>query len=100
MKNDLNISSLKDSINNAKEFIVKYRHVLFIILVASVVGFMFIRIAKMSTAEPKDYQINEVKTVQKLKLNEDSIEIIQNLQDRNISIQALFDPGRYDPFND
>lgn len=100
MKNDLKTASLKDYAINTKEFIAKYRHILFALLVASVLGFMFLRIANMSTAEPEDYQINEAKSIQALKLNEDSIEVIQQLQSRNISIEALFDPGRYDPFND
>lgn len=100
MKNDLSVTSIKDYAAKAKDIVIKYRHILFALLVAGVIGFMFLRIANMSTAEPEGYQINEAKTVQALKLNEDSIDIILSLQDRNISIEALFDPGRYDPFND
>lgn len=97
---DLNILSLKDYFTNAKDFIVKYRQIIFAVLVASVISFMALRIAAMSTAQPESYQIEEAKTVKKLELNEKSIEMIQNLQDQNISINALFEENRYDPFND
>lgn len=100
MKNDISMTSIKDYATKAKDAVIKYRHILFALLVAGVLGFMFLRIANMSTAEPENYQVEEAKTIQALKLNEDSIDIILSLQDRNISIEALFDPGRYDPFND
>jgi hypothetical protein len=100
MKQDLKTLSIKDNLIAVKDSIIKYRHILFTVLVSAVLGFMFIRIATMSTSEPEDYQVAEAKIVKEIKLNEDSIQIIRQLEDKNISIQTLFDPGRYDPFND
>lgn len=100
MKNDLNITSVRDYGTTIKDFVVRYRFVLFITIVSLIIGFMFIRIASMSTSEPTEAQITEAEKVEVVKMSDDSVLVIQQLVDRNISIEALFDPGRYDPFND
>lgn len=100
MKNDLSTLSLKNSLVKFKDFVVRYRFVIFIIIVSLIIGFMFIRIAIMSTAVPNSQQEAEAKNVQVVEIDNESILIIKQLEDKNISIQALFDPGRYDPFSD
>ena len=101
MKNDLNLTSIVDAFTNIKNFIVRYRFVIFILIISLILGFMFIRISKMSTAKPTSEQIAEAKaSIQVIKIDEDDIEAIKILEDRNINIEALFESGRYDPFND
>jgi DNA-binding Xre family transcriptional regulator len=53
----------------------------------------------MANSEPTSNQISEAKLVQAVKLDENSILIIKQLEDKNINLEALFVPGRYDPFN-
>lgn len=100
MKN-LNSQSLKASIVTLKDWIVKYRISIFIFIVATILGFMLLRISNMATLEPTDTQKVEAKaSIKIVRVNEDAISVIKNLQDKNISVETLFDPGRYDPFSD
>ena len=98
---DLNITSLKNKLTGVKNWVVRYRILLFVIVVSSVLGFMILRIAQMSTQEPTEQQKAEaLLTVKVVKIDEKAITVIKQLESKNISIQTLFEPGRYDPFND
>lgn len=98
---DIHTPSVKDTLITIKNWLVRYRITLFIVSVTAVVAFMIFRISQMSTMEPTESQKAEAKqSVKVVKVNENTITIIKNLQGNNISIEALFEPGRYDPFND
>lgn len=99
MKKNTRNTSIRGSLISVKDYIVRHRFVLFIIIVAVIISFMFIRISMMSTAEPKSYEKAEAKSVKVIRIDEDSITVIKQLQDKNISIETLFSQDRYDPFN-
>lgn len=98
---DIHSPSIKDTFTTMKNWLVRYRVTLFIVSGTAVLAFMIFRISQMSTMEPTDAQKTEAKqSVKVVKVNENTVTIIKNLQGNNISIEALFEPGRYDPFND
>ena len=62
---------------------------------------MILRIAQMSTMEPIPQQKTEaLQSIKIVKIDESAITVIKQLENKNIAIDTLFDPGRYDPFND
>ncbi len=80
-----------------------YRHrvILFIVVSAGVFGFMLHRINVLANIEPSQMQIDEkVQEVKRVKIDEDAIRQIQELEDRNITLEALFDNGRENPFQE
>ena len=98
---DLQLQSLTKYVTGVKNWIIKYRISLFVTAVAVAFGFMTLRIATMSTAEPTSQQKAEaLVSIKVVKIDENAIEVINQLQDKNIPVETLFDPGRYDPFND
>jgi hypothetical protein len=98
---DLNVSSITSSIVSVKNWVVQHRIVLFIVIVSSVFGFMILRIAQMSTMEPTSQQKTEaLQSIKIVKIDESAITVIKQLEYKNIAIDTLFDPGRYDPFSD
>lgn len=97
----LDTSSLANNAASLKDWVVKYRVILFITIAASVIGYMIISIGAMSIVEPSQAQKDEAKkSVQVVEINETTIKTIKQLKSRDISIEALFKAGRYDPFND
>jgi hypothetical protein len=83
----------------AKDWIARYAVIIFIVCVGLVFSFLTLRIASYSNQEPSDDQIEErLSTAQTVKLNNEAVQKIQELQDRNISLESLFDNGRNNPF--
>lgn len=98
---DLKLTPFINLAMSVKNWLIKYRVILFIVVVSSAYGFMILRIAQMSTIEPTQQQKSEaLLSVKIVKINEEAITVIKQLEDQNISIETLLDPGRYDPFND
>lgn len=100
MKN-LQSSQLLASLVTIKDLIVRYRIILFAFIIAIIMGFMILRISQMSTMEPSVQQKNDaLQSVKVVKIDESAINVIKQLESKDITIEALFDPGRYDPFQD
>jgi hypothetical protein len=95
----MNIESLTPKLLNIKDYLSKHAVILFILLVVSVFGFMVIRIYLLSSAEPTSNQVDEkLSTYRIVKLDTKIVELFRSLEDRNISIESLFDNGRTNPF--
>lgn len=81
-------------------FVTKYRITLFIVFTSFVLAIMFIDISSMSDANPTDQQVTDSeKSVKVIVFKEQSVKVINSLKANNIEIDTLFDPSRYDPFN-
>jgi predicted patatin/cPLA2 family phospholipase len=60
---------------------------------------MTLQISRYSNAEPTADQIEDKKnSLKQVVLNEEAVEKIQELEDQNINIEALFNNGRANPF--
>lgn len=98
-KLDINKDTIINKLLPIKNFIGRYSVIIFIIAVVSVLSFMTLRIAHYANLEPSDSQIDEKKaSLKNTKLDEAAISKIKELQDKNISIESLFDNGRNNPF--
>ena len=77
----------------------KYSWFAFIISVLLIYTFLVLRISQLSQAEADDAAVAEKSsTIKRLKIDEDSVEKIQQLQDQNIAVQSLFEEARDNPF--
>lgn len=95
----MNKENLIKKLQPVKQFIVRYAVLIFIILVAGILGFMTLQISLYSNAEPTSDQIDEKKnSLKQVKLNDESAQKIQELEDKNINIESLFNNGRDNPF--
>ena len=82
-----------------KTFITRYAVIIFVFSVVSVFAFLTLRIASYANMEPTTVQQDErMSSLTAVKLDENSINKIRQLQDRNINIESLFDNGRANPF--
>jgi hypothetical protein len=95
MKKDIILTKL----NFVKDFIVRYAVMIFFVGIALVFGFLILKISSYSNYEPSDDQIEESLTaVRTVRLNDEAVQKIEELQDRNISLESLFNNGRANPF--
>jgi hypothetical protein len=77
----------------------RYAVIIFVICVGLVFGFLTLKIASYSNDEPSDTQIEErLSTLQTVRLDSEAAQKIEELQDRNISLESLFNNGRDNPF--
>lgn len=95
----MNLESLTPKLISVKDYISKHAVILFILLVVGVFGFMVVRIYLLSSAEPTSSQVDEkMSTYRIVKLDTKIVELFRSLEDRNISVESLFDNGRTNPF--
>lgn len=95
----MNIKTIIAKLSPLKDLIVRFKIILFVLFVVGVFGYITLVISYYSNAEPTQDQIENKKlTVKLVKLDEKAIEKIKELQDKNISIESLFNNGRDNPF--
>ena len=93
--------SINKTYNSFKTFVVKYKITIFLVIACSLIGLILIDITRKADANPSQVQIDEAKkSVKVITFKKESIDVINNLREQNITIDTLFDPGRVDPFND
>ena len=79
----------------ARKYLVLGTFLLFMCVYIALV----IRINNLSSKEPSDAQVtSELKTVLRPKVDNDTLNRIQQLQDQNIEVKALFEHARQNPF--
>mgnify|MGYP001349947529 CR=1 FL=1 len=97
MKNSL--KKLTGSLNLIVEKTVRYSTILFLLTFAILAGYLVSRIGYLSQLEPTQTQIDQkISEVKKTKIDNEDIQKLKELEGRNISIEALFDNGRTNPF--
>lgn len=88
---------IKRFINKVKKFMVP----LFLLLVIGVNSFLIYRINQYSSQEPSPEQLAEQQsTIKRIIIDEESIEKILKLEERNIAVKALFKEARDNPFRE
>lgn len=100
MKN-IDLKQFKTLIYKLLSLLSKYLNFLFLITVLLIYTFLVLRISTLSKQEPsEDAVLEKANTVKRLKLDQAEIDKIQQLEDRNIGVQSLFDSARDNPFQD
>ncbi len=96
----LNLSP-KESLIKAVNAVHSYAALLFIIFVIVIYGFLTWRIAYYSQLEPSQTDVmTELKTAGVPNVNPEVIKKIEQLKDNSVTVQALFDQARDNPFQE
>jgi len=83
--------------NGLKQFMVP----IFLLLVLGVNSFLIYRINQYSAQEPSPEQITELQnSIKRIVIDEESIDKILKLEERNIAVKSLFKEARDNPFRD
>lgn len=100
MKNK-QISKLVESLQSV---IIKLGHVkllIFVLLVVGVYGYVILTISSLTNAQPSEDQIAELSSpLRSAKIDDKLVKQLQQLQDNSVSVKALFDEARSNPFQE
>ncbi|HKR82472.1 MAG TPA: hypothetical protein VJR27_05770 [Candidatus Saccharimonadales bacterium] len=92
--------SLQNSATRVAHELYRYRVLLFFVLLAGVYSIILLRINTLSQAQPDASQVTVQVTQKSLKVDPTVVEKIKQLQDNSVSVQALFDQARNNPFHE
>lgn len=95
----LNLKSIPTLLGSRLGKLRRYSLIAFIILVAAIYGFVLLRINNLRSVEPTDEAIiSQVKAARIPKIDDAVIKQIKSLEDNSVSVHALFDEARSNPF--
>ena len=98
---DLSLSDLRKRMPQIVTFLKRYAVFLFVVTFLSVYLYEVNAIGKLIEDEPSQSAVDsKLKPLSQLKIDEDSIKKITDLESRNIEVKSLFDSARQNPFLD
>jgi hypothetical protein len=94
-----NVKSLPVLLEAVLHRLGRYAIILFLLLLVAVYGFVLLRINTLSNAQPSSTAVAaQIKSVTIPHIDPTVVQQIQNLQDNSVSVQALFNQARTNPF--
>ena len=79
----------------------RYKVIVFLIVVASVYGYILLQINSLTSAQPSADQVNaQASPIKSAHVDKTVVSQLQRLQDNSVSVQALFDTARNNPFQE
>lgn len=98
---NISLKNLPAVINKLKTFFKQYATFIFILIGLGIFGFLVFRIRTLAGSEPDSSLVDE-KTGQagSISIDKSAVEKIQQLQDTNVQVKALFDQARDNPFQE
>ncbi len=98
-KKALDIPSIRKRVLDIFQDLGRYRTIAFLAFVALLYGFLLFQIRTLTTAQPSaDAISSQVKATPLPHIDKATIKQLQSLQDNSVSVQALFDQARSNPF--
>ena len=98
------MKDFKDILEKLNDFlprIKRYLPVLFVVLLLAIYGFLAYRVNLLNDAAPSSSDVaSKSKTTQVPHIDPKVIAQLQNLQDNSVSVKALFDQARDNPFQE
>jgi len=97
----LDLSKTFKKLKSFESIGARYLSFMLVLLSLGVYSFIVFRINSLITAEPTDEQIIEkLQTVQRPKIDQVSIDKINQLSDNSVEVKAIFKEARQNPFQE
>ncbi|MDL2341716.1 MAG: hypothetical protein QFB87_01390 [Patescibacteria group bacterium] len=92
---------VSNSVNETVSVLVRYKLIIFVLLVAGVYGYIVLTISSLANAQPTADQISaESRPIKSTKIDKQVILQLQQLQDNSVSVKTLFNEARDNPFQE
>ena len=99
--NKLKTAHLPSILSTALQHLNRYKVIVFLVIVAGVYGYILLQINSLSTAQPSVEQVSSQATpIKSAHVDKAVVTQLQRLQDNSVSVQALFDTARNNPFQE
>lgn len=104
MKNgniDIDPKKLLSKVSTYSKQVQKYIPTISFVIIFGLYGFLVMQISSATKQEPSQDEITlQLSSIKRLKIDQESINKIEQLQDQNIVVQSLFESARNDPFKE
>lgn len=101
MSKNIEVKQIVKSLKQSLTVLQRYAWFLFIVGILLLYSFLVARISMLSDPKPDEAAVTEqMNTVKRLKIDQSSINRIEELEDQNIGVQSLFEAARDNPFQD
>ena len=95
----LNIKSLPEAASAQVKRVQPYTLVIFLVFLGLIYGFILFRISSLQGVEPSpDAVTSQVKAGSVPRIDPQVVKQLESLQDNSVSVKALFDQARSNPF--
>ncbi|HYF96986.1 MAG TPA: hypothetical protein VD947_03020 [Patescibacteria group bacterium] len=99
--NNIDIKNIPTLLKSLLRPVLTHAKVIFILTIILLSGFLIFEINRLTAQEPTPEQITEqLEIIKRLKIDQDTINKIEQLEDQNIAVQSLFQTARDNPFQD
>lgn len=97
----LKTTHLPPIVNTVLRQLNRYKVFIFLIVVAGVYGYILLQINSLSNAQPSADQVSaQASPIKSAHVDKTVVSQLQRLQDNSVSVQALFDTARNNPFQE
>lgn len=101
MTTKLDISSLKSQLLRSLSWFKRYYLVLGVVAVALIYGWLILQINLLNRREPSEADVTaKLQSIKQPKIDQKTVDKIQQLQDNSVEVQALFKSARDNPFQE
>lgn len=95
------IKSIPELLDNVLRRVGQYRVIIFVLAIALVYGFVFVRINTLSNAQPSQEAIAaQNNPIKKAHIDKTVVKRLESLRDNNVNVQTLFEQARNNPFQE
>ena len=79
----------------------RYSFVIFVVFVAALYGFLLLRVSSLGSAQPSQTAIDsQVQAAAIPHIDQKVVQQLQSLQDNSVTVKALFNQARSNPFQE
>lgn len=95
----INLKALLATVQAKTEVLRRYSIIGFVVFVACLYGAVVMRVNNLSNMEPTDDAIQQqVKAARVPHIDQEIVKQLESLEDHSVSVKALFDEARSNPF--
>lgn len=97
----LDIKNITGKLSGLLQKLKGYSVFIFVVFILLVFSFLVFRINMLARIEPSDDAVAaKLQTTKRPKIDQDSIDKLQALQDNSVEVQTLFQQARNNPFHE
>ena len=97
----IGLKELPSQIQPVINLFKRYEVMIFIIIFVGLYSFLVMRINTLTQSEPTITDLtSEEKTIQRLKVDQEAVDKILELEEHNIEVKSLFEQARDNPFTE
>ncbi len=99
MKN--NLRTAKTKLAPLTNTLTRYKVLIFLVSIFAIYAMLTLRINLLNNKEPDSADVaSQLQTIPRPKIDENTIEKIQQLQDNSVEVKTLFNSARKNPFQE